>query len=130
MEPIYDLIFRPSHAGNVFDDKRRLNLYALEHWNGKLRLLLDLTEKLCHFSTDDANSTKQSDLNDSSGNQIQERIRKKSEILKAISILRARQKKERGARHSDADKLAVRKRTGKALKTHLLRQRPTAGESE
>ena len=130
MEPIFGVIFRSSHGGNVFDDKRRLNLYALEHWNGKLRLFLDLIEKLCHFSNGDENSMKQSDLNDSGRNQIQERIRKKAEILKAISILRARQKKERGGRHIAADKLSVRKSTGKALKTHSLRQRPTAGESE
>ena len=129
MEPIFGVILRASYTVNVFDDKQRLNLYALEHWNGKLRLFLDLIEKLYHFSNGEANSTKQNDLNVlSDRNQLQERIHKNAEILKEISILRAIQKKERGTRHNAADKLAVQKSTGKTLKTHSLSQRPNTGK--
>lgn len=58
--PTLGEIFRPHNGGNMSDDKRRLNLFALEHWNGKLRLILKLSENICaHLTTSNRNRIKE-----------------------------------------------------------------------
>ena len=65
------------------DDKRRLNLYALEHWNGKLKLLLKLVENICAH-------VENIHLTNSNRSRIKERIRKFNNASKDLRKTRGR----------------------------------------
>lgn len=76
--PTLGEIFRPHNGGNMGDDKRRLNLYALEHWNGNIKLLLKLIENICAH-------VKNIHLTHSNRSRIKDRILKFNSASKDLS---------------------------------------------